>query len=515
LRLSRARKRVALAAVALAGVGSLSVITADAAGAAGVTNVTDDSLSFGVKVSIGDNAAACSGALVTPWWFLTSKSCFADANGNVTAGAPPVATTATVGRLDLTTSDGYQVAVDQIVPNPDRDVVAARLVSPAINVPTVPVATAPPAAGAAVTALGYGRTSDTWVPNVLHSGDFTVGTVNAGTLDVTAATDGTVCKGDAGGPLLVSTSSGPQLVGLHSTSWQGGCFGEPDSNTRHEAIETRLDDLGSWITTTTAPPASMQIAVLSNRIGLVGGDFASRSKDGGLSTAWTTLLANAKQIVLAGTRIGILTNDGTAWVKDTSLTGATFIKENVNVTQLALSPKRIAIIDSSGLASVKEGGLSAAWVKEKTNATSIAVTDTRFGEVTSDGVAWVNEGALTTAFTKELTGVTQIALAANRIGCVLTTGEATVKDGGLSAAWTTQAPTGITSIVLDGTRVGVLTSDHLAKVKDGTLTASFVTEDSNVRQLSLGSSRIGIVNFAGVASVKDGGLSALWTKEWP
>ena len=75
-----ARKRVALIAAALAGIASVTVITADAASAAGVTDVTDSAFSFGVKVSVGDSAA-CSGALVTPWWFVTAKSCFADATG--------------------------------------------------------------------------------------------------------------------------------------------------------------------------------------------------------------------------------------------------------------------------------------------------------------------------------------------------------------------------------------------------------------------------------------------------
>jgi hypothetical protein len=164
LRYLHARKRAALIATALAGIASVTVITADAAAAAGVTDVTDSALSFGVKVSVGDSAA-CSGALVTPWWFVTAKSCFADASGNVPTGVPPVATTAIVGRLDLTTSAGYQLGVDRLVPDPDRDLIAARLTAPAFGVPTVPVATSAPAVGAAVSVLGYGRTHNTWVPD--------------------------------------------------------------------------------------------------------------------------------------------------------------------------------------------------------------------------------------------------------------------------------------------------------------------------------------------------------------
>jgi Trypsin len=500
-------------AVTLAGVASVSVMTADAAQAAGVTDVTDSALSFGVKVSVGDTAA-CSGALVTPWWFVTAKSCFADASGTVPTGVPPVATTAVVGRLDLTTTAGYELGVDRLVPDPDRDLIAARLTAPAYGVPTVPVATSAPAVGAAVSVLGYGRTHDTWVPDRMHSGDFTVTAVNAGTLEISPAADATVCRGDAGGPALVQGGSGPQLIGVHATSGQGGCLGSTATPT--SAIETRLDDLGTWITANTKAPASQALALTGARIGLLAGDYSTRSKDNGLSTAWTTLLPDAKQIVVSGSRIGVLTHDGTAWVKDTA-TSTTFVKENVGVAQLALSPNRVGILTTAGTVLVKEGGLSTSWVTMSSNAKQVAVTDTRVAVLTNAGAALAKDGTLsaTTTWTTEFTGVTQLALAAQRIGIVETNGTALVKDGGLSASWVSQATSGVASIVLDGDRVGVLTTGNVAKVKDGALTAAFVTEHTDVRQLSLGADRIGVVRFDGTALVKDGGLSALWTQEWP
>jgi hypothetical protein len=497
-------------AVTLAGVASVSVMTADAAQAAGVTDVTDSALSFGVKVGVGDTAA-CSGALVTPWWFVTAKSCFADASGNVPTGVPPVATTAVVGRLDLTTAAGYQLGVDRLVPDPDRDLVAARLTAPAYGVPTVPVATSAPAVGAAVSVLGYGRTHDTWVPDKMHSGDFTVTAVNAGTLEISPTADATVCRGDAGGPALVQGGSGPQLIGVHATAWQGGCLGSTATQT--SAIETRLDDLGAWVTANTPAP-SQQLALTSTRIGLLAGDYDTRVKEGGLSAGWTTLLPNAKQIVVSGTRVGVLTYDGTAYVKDGATT-ATFVKENTGVVQLALSPNRIGIVTTAGNALVKEGGLSSSWVTQLSKVRQIAVTDTRVGVVTTDGSALVKDGGLSALWDTENVGVAQIALSAQRIGIVQTSGAALVKDGALSSAWVNQASSGVASIVLDGDRVGVLTTDKTAKVKDGALTAAFVTQHTDVRQLSIGANRIGVVRFDGTALVKDGGLSALWTQEWP
>jgi hypothetical protein len=93
MKFSRAHKRATLVVAAIIGVASVPMIAADPAGAAGTSAVTDSELSFGVKVNVGD-VCGCSGALVTPWWFVTAKSCFADGANAVTAGAPPIATTA-------------------------------------------------------------------------------------------------------------------------------------------------------------------------------------------------------------------------------------------------------------------------------------------------------------------------------------------------------------------------------------------------------------------------------------
>lgn len=52
-----------------------------------------------------------------------------------------------------------------------------------------------------------------------------------------------------GGPAFRYRDGTAELIGIHSTSWRGGCLGETE--TRGEATEVRVDDIGSWISQTT------------------------------------------------------------------------------------------------------------------------------------------------------------------------------------------------------------------------------------------------------------------------
>jgi hypothetical protein len=409
----------------------------------------------------------------------------------------------------MTTNAGYRPAVDQIVPYPDRDLAVARLSKPALGVRPVRISGSPGAVGDTVSALGYGRTADTWVPDHMHSGDFTITAVGSATVDVSAGSGSTLCKGDAGGPALHYIANPPHQVGLppehwvlngvHAKSWQGGCLAE--TSTRHDAIETRVDDLASWISANTASVTpSLQLALTASRIGLIKGDLSALYKDGGLSTAWQSIAGapiggrGIRQIALAGTRMAILTNDGMLEYTDTqtmNVWGGTFI----GAKQIALSSNRLVVLQGDGTAQVAEGGFASLsdWTTVGTKIQQLEVTDTRVGLLTNAGAVQVNQGALTAAWNNEYTGVKQIRLTANRIGIVTTAGAAKVKDGTLSAGWVDQATSGVASLVMDGDRVGVLTTDKVAKVKDGALTATFNSENSNVRQLSLGADRIGVV----------------------
>lgn len=199
-----------------------------------------------VRIDVGGERA-CSGTVVQRWWVVTSRSCFTGtADGALANGAPTKPTS-------VTTGNRAEFKVDKLVPHAQRDLVLARLSTPVNHVTPVPVATTSPAAGNAVTVAGYGRTGSTWASDLSRSSAATVTAAGAGTLALRSAVAGALCKGDAGGPTLRAKSGGGfELLAVHSTSTQGGCFGE--AAVAVESTETRVDDIASWIAQTAVEP---------------------------------------------------------------------------------------------------------------------------------------------------------------------------------------------------------------------------------------------------------------------
>ncbi|MFI6330568.1 FG-GAP-like repeat-containing protein [Micromonospora chersina] len=225
-----------LAVGVLAGAPAHAVSGSDAAGGAG----------FGFVAAIDAGGRGCTGALINPWWVVTSAVCFSDNGQLPAAGAPSRPATVTVGRPDLTTTTGHLVAVTTLVPRTDRNLVLAKLATAVTDVAPVTLATSPAAAGQTLTVVGYGRTATEWVPDAQHSAQFTVDATATTTFTITGATpDAAICKGDAGGPALRDAGGRLELVGLHHTAWQHGCYTETE--TRQGAVETRTDDLATWI----------------------------------------------------------------------------------------------------------------------------------------------------------------------------------------------------------------------------------------------------------------------------
>ncbi|MEU3750701.1 MULTISPECIES: S1 family peptidase [Streptomyces] len=195
---------------------------------------------YTVKLNIGDetNSRGCTGTLVDASWVLTAASCFGATPGaEVPAGKPALKTVVTLG-------DARTVEVSELAPRADRDVVLARLATPATGIAGVKRATTAPATGAELTAAGFGRTKTEWAPEKLHTGTFTTDSSTSTTLAVTGKGTDVLCKGDTGGPLL---NAAGELVGVNSRSWQGGCLEVPATETRTGAVSARTDDLGEWI----------------------------------------------------------------------------------------------------------------------------------------------------------------------------------------------------------------------------------------------------------------------------
>ncbi|MFJ5707263.1 trypsin-like serine protease [Streptomyces sp. NPDC093105] len=193
-----------------------------------------------VKLDVGDEATGrgCTGSLVDASWVLTASSCFAATPGTtLPAGAPALKSTVTLG-------DGKRIEVAELVPRDDRDLVLARLKTPATGPAGIVTASAAPAADAELTAVGLGRTRTEWVPGKAHTGAFTLNASDATTLTITGKGTDAVCKGDTGGPLL---NAAGELVGVNSRSYQGGCLGGDPAETRTGAVAARTDGLREWI----------------------------------------------------------------------------------------------------------------------------------------------------------------------------------------------------------------------------------------------------------------------------
>ncbi|MBW5481000.1 S1 family peptidase [Streptomyces bambusae] len=213
---------------------------------------TPGQLASVAKLNIGDeaNSRACTAILIDASWLATAASCFAATPGQqVPAGKPALKATATL-------SNGQAVEITDLQPRTDRDLVLARLATPVSAIATVKAATTAPAAGADLTAAGFGRTKSEWVPDKLHTGVFTTGTADATTLTITGKGTDVLCKGDTGGPLL---NAAGELVGINSRSWQGGCLGAPATETRTGAISARVDDLDEWVRSTVRMSAARDL----------------------------------------------------------------------------------------------------------------------------------------------------------------------------------------------------------------------------------------------------------------
>ncbi|MFD7164732.1 trypsin-like serine protease [Streptomyces violascens] len=312
--------RAAWISAATAAAAAAGIAVAPSAGAAIGTD-TPSNYAFTAKVNVGDKQA-CSGALVDPQWVITAASCFAVDGKPAQVGKPAMKTTVTVGRADLTQSAGSVVEAVEVSPRTDRDVALVRLAWPVVGITPVQASTAAPAAGEQLQAAGFGRTKTEWVPNKMHSAPFTVAAVDASSVRLNGSDNAVICQGDAGGPAVRDNKGTPELVAVHSLSWQGGCLGTDPAETRTSAVDARIDDLGSWIATTTAATArpALNSLIPNATTVMTAGDF---NNDG--RTDLAVVLKDGNLHTFAGRPDGTFEYGRPLWKNDGSWKAATKI----------------------------------------------------------------------------------------------------------------------------------------------------------------------------------------------
>lgn len=217
------------------------------------------------------------GTLIDPQWVVTAAGCFAETVP--VAGPPPKPTTATIGRGNLTGTDGHVVRGLDLLPHPDRNIVLARLDTPVTEIVPLALGSAPPAAGETLRATGYGRTATEWIPDQRRTALFTVASTSGTTLALTSTSGTDTCKGDAGGPVLREAGGRVELVAINSTSWQHGCLGVTE--TRQGSTGTRTDNVADWIRQNGTVPITAESPLVMVAVGGVLAAYTVRG-DGNL-----------------------------------------------------------------------------------------------------------------------------------------------------------------------------------------------------------------------------------------
>jgi secreted trypsin-like serine protease len=242
-----------LASLAVAATAALLTFASPALAIADGTPVPEGQYRFAVKLTMTDIPrpdgttynSACSAALIAPSWIITAGHCFHDVNRVRVSGPVPYATTATVGRTDLSDTNGAVVDVVSVVQAANADIALAKLAQPVYGVPVLQLSRTAPTIGETLRITGWGADNDVNPVPATHlaTGEVQISSVTddyVGVHGYQPHPDTSACVYDSGAPYFLERPHRPPL--LVSVESNG-----PSCPHTEEETTSRVDDIVDWI----------------------------------------------------------------------------------------------------------------------------------------------------------------------------------------------------------------------------------------------------------------------------